>query len=260
MKLSSLLACVLCAVACLLYTGVLVECNSKLPNELRERLDPTPSDEEDSDSSNEDTSCTDCQPSVPTELPCDLRVEGCIITNAFGLRQWYPDPCTLCDCNGCSKIICPELDCFEFPTVKKVGKCCPECDFGASKYNCSVVPVKIQSLYVSLGDKSFQKDVIVHDCNQKFGVEENGQLFGCVPLKAHFTHKLEQEVRENTGIYKIGYVDVGRCKKLSFDSLSSEERVTFLLQMPQDVTGGREDNGLPQRCVEYFARQDELQP
>lgn len=234
-----------------------VECSStRLPDALQGRLAPAPPSNEE-----EDVSGRSNRPTVPTELPCSLRAKGCITTNAFGIMQWYPDPCTLCDCNGCSEITCPQLDCFGFPIVKKSGKCCPECDFGVSKYNCSVVPAKIKSLYVSLGDKSCQSDIIIHECSQRFGFDERGHLFCCVPFETHHTHKLTQELQEFTGIYKIGYLDIGKCKKQSFDSLTPEEIANFLLhQLPQDVPVGREgNNGLPQRCVEYFATQ-QLQP
>ncbi len=260
MKVSLLLSqCLLCTVTCVLYTAMLVECNERLPDEMRERLGlPSTSEGEDSsESDDEDISCTDCKLKIPMEPPpCSQHAEGCIITNAFGIRQWYPEPCTLCGCYGCTEITCPHLDCFGFPTVATPGKCCPECDFGASKHNCSVVPVKIKSLYVSLGDKSCQSDIIIHGCNQRFGVEENGRLFCCVPSEIHHTHKLDREMREYTSLDNVGYMDIGKCTKRNFHSLSAREKIKLLQQLPQDVSVGRE--GLPQRCVEYFAQQDEL--
>ncbi len=246
MKLSLLLLFVL---------STLVVCDSaKLPDHLQEHLATSPSNEDATNNENSTNSnCTTCQPN--TELPCWLRARGCITTNAFGQRQWYPDPCTLCDCSGCSKIKCPMLNCFGFPTATRPGKCCPECDFGVSEYNCSVVPAKVKSMYVSLGDKSCQSDVVIHDCNQRFGTDREGKSFRCVPFEMRHTHNFGRKCRNYAGIVQVRYKDVGECRKQE-----SDETMLLNNQFPQDVVINREKyRGLPLRCIEYFASQQQQQ-
>ncbi len=249
MKISLWLVCLLS------ITITLVECDSeKLPDHLQERLTTTPSNGDVNDNENSTNSnCPTCQPS--TELLCKLRARGCITTNAFGHRLWYPDPCTLCDCSGCSKIECPKLNCFGFPTATRPGRCCSECDFGVSEYNCSVVPVKVKSIYVSLGDNSCQSDVVMHDCNQRFGTDRDGKSFRCVPFERRHTHNFGRKCRDYAGVVQVRYKDVGICSKEEFN-----ETMSLSNQFPQDVVTSREkDGGLPRRCIEYFASQQQQQ-
>lgn len=227
---------------CLLSTTLLAEGRVRLPPHLRNRLTtPSPGDNGD---------CPSCEP-PPEKQPCLLQAMGCIVNNAFGERQWYPDPCTLCDCVGCTKIECPVLNCFGYPQLTKPGKCCPECDFGVSEHNCSIVPAKVRSLYVSLGERSCQSNIILHGCNLKYGLEEDGEAFKCLPNETVVSFNTSAECMRYAGVHQIQFSDVFECTKVRIKDTRSNG-------FPQDiVVGGDGNSGLPQRCINYFARQQQ---
>ena len=203
-----------------------------------------------------DNSCPECV--YIEERPCSERAEGCILRNGFGIRQWYPDPCTLCDCYGCSKIKCPILECFGYPSVTKPGHCCPECDFGVPDNNCSAIPFKIKSLYVSLGDESCQSDVVMHDCNMRYKTDPDGRSFRCAPVLSNIHHKMGKKCLDRTGIHHVVYKDVTECVQEDVDSVPPEEEMELIVnRFPQDVIVGGDKGGLPPRCIEYFAGQQE---
>lgn len=191
--------------------------------------------------------CTDL-----SVLPCWMQARGCVTRDAFGRRQWYPNPCTLCGCHGCTKIICPVLNCFGHPIIIKPGKCCSECDFKISEDNCTVIPIRTKSLYTSFGDGSCQSDVVTHDCDKKFGTDKKGGLFKCRPVRSPIKHEMGSKCLANADVQQVVYVDTTDCIREVMES-SPNDVIVNVNRFPQDVRVGFRD--APSRCEEYFASQ-----
>jgi hypothetical protein len=162
---------------------------------------------------------------------------GCVHSGAF-FTTWRPDNCTICNCldkrEVCTMIQCSPPQCYGFPIVTRPGKCCPECDYGISATECGAVPVSIKSLYVSLGDSSCQRDVVLRGCNKNLFVE-NRAWFRCEPVR----EKVTQSVAELPGcegqISHVTYTTVTRCEK----------RQLNYYEIPQDY------DPEPHRCYYY---------
>ena len=115
---------------------------------------------------------------------CDhsqCKYEGCIHYGAF-FTYWKPDPCTQCYCQGgwknCFRTDCNKnLDCFGYPKMRRPGKCCEECDFGASNDACSLIPVSYEAYRGSGAGRTCSK-VVKHDCNKLF-INAGGNMYRC---------------------------------------------------------------------------------
>lgn len=179
--------------------------------------------EEDKQECSEPLRCADpvTDPNYTGPCPsrnCDnskCKFRGCVHYGAFG-PQWMPDPCTICSCRlskeFCSKIECEEkLECFGFPTMVKEGECCPSCDLRVAQSECGVIPTRYKSLYIALGDKNCQKDVLLHGCNKEFIAGKDGRFYQCTPES--MVHTVEIGADCKAGIQNVTYKDIGRCTK-----------------------------------------------
>ena len=121
------------------------------------------------------TGCGDC-----SESQCMLK--GCVHFGAFG-PVWRPDNCTVCHCSNnkmkCFKKICSTLNCYGYPKVKQPGKCCKECDFGAAKNECKLIPVALKNVSMGSDDNTDCKQVLEHDCNRSF-IRRGAKWYGCI--------------------------------------------------------------------------------
>lgn len=180
------------------------------------------------------TSCYSCE-----ESQCMLR--GCVHSGAF-FTTWMPDNCTVCQCLDkeklCTTIECAPLQCYGYPTVHRSGKCCPECDFNVSKYDCGAVPVATKSLYVSLGDETCRRDVLEYACDKHYIIEDDGEWFACEPVREEVTQSFA-DVPGGGGcgqrISHMTYKAVARCEKRRLSDV----------EIPQDY------DPEPHRCHYY---------
>ena len=158
------------------------------------------------------TGCMSCEKSQ-----CKFR--GCVKFGAYG-PSWMPDNCTVCYCEEgsrkevCTKMECPKKDCFGFPTIHKPNRCCPECDFSSkvADTECAAVPVKRKSMYVALGDKSCQRDVVTYGCDKEYITDEEGAWFSCKPVMVNVTLSFP-DCHHGHMIGHVMYEEVRTCEK-----------------------------------------------
>ena len=159
--------------------------------------------------------CANPKRSGPCERRCEhskCKFRGCTFFKAFG-EVWKPNNCTICYCKRyrteeCFEETCPEnLDCFGYPKMKRPGKCCEECDFGAAKNECKLIPVRRKNFTLGDGsDSSTMCQVVLHDCYKPMvWNQDKWQVCRAKPGQA--------TVGENTGCSGVegSYADIVSC-------------------------------------------------
>lgn len=184
--------------------------------------------------------CAD--PSYSIDDPCpsceysQCKYRGCVISGAFG-RYWKPDNCTYCSCwrgrEFCHQMSCQQHDCHGFPTVTEPGKCCSSCDYGIGKYDCGVIPTEQKSVYVSLGENSCKRDVLLSSCDKNVFRDESGKWFQCMATMSNKTVSLDEDC--TAGVKEVTYIDVVNCEKRELPETD----------IPQDY-------GNPEECELYI--------
>ena len=112
--------------------------------------------------------------------------EGCIFAGPF-FTMWFPDACSSCICRYgwkmCTQETCHPMECFGYPTVKRPGKCCEECDFGAREDECMAVPVGWKEISSLRRDKKQNcSRFLEHGCNKKY-VWSQLEWYMCEPME-----------------------------------------------------------------------------
>ena len=149
--------------------------------------------------------------------------KGCVSYGAF-FPSWKPDPCTFCVCvdgqEECTISECGEEPiCHGYPLVTKPGQCCPECDYGIPKDDCGVIPYKIQSLYVSLGDYSCQTDVLMHKCDKTYIYNsEERAYYLCIEIEG--VRQIEMADKCESRIHEVTYKDAKECETKKVHDIS----------------------------------------
>ena len=178
-----------------------------------------------------------CANPVYTEgNPCPICLcvfRGCVHFGAFG-ATWKPDNCTTCTCNQnlnqaiCyNRTECGHLECYGYPSVRKPGKCCPECDFGIAKNECGIIPVRMEFLNTAYeGSVNCQQKVRKHGCDKTYIISEDGQWYKCVAIKADREVHLDTECSKcKNEERKVTYKDTVSCEK---------KRIVNNWEIPQD--------------------------
>ncbi len=160
-----------------------------------------------------------CQPTCANPRGfdgCNCRnskcmLEGCVNYDAFG-AVWKPNNCTTCHCNSNKKMCftetCKTLDCFGYPTIKKPGKCCEECDFGVAHNECSLIPVGMRSISLGEGQTSTTcKQVQVYGCNTN--TLWDNRWYRCVERSGMSSISTNEGCEDVTGKYQ----DVMSCDR-----------------------------------------------
>ena len=147
-------------------------------------------------------------------------LRGCVHHGAF-FTSWKPDDCTECFCEDgqeiCTAIDCAPLNCYDYPTLHRPGRCCPECDFNISASECGVIPVATTSVNVTvaLGDGSCQQSVVLYRCDKNFIVEDDGTWYMCDPMQGEVTRQVRDLPTPGCGpaVSQVTYETVTSCER-----------------------------------------------
>ena len=159
----------------------------------------------------------------PSCINSGCNYTGCVHLGAFG-PSWKPDNCITCTCNFIQNKAeclsrnpieeCDHLECYGYPTVRKPGKCCPECDFGIAKNECGIIPVGMELLNLSVkGKNGCQQKVRKHGCDKMYIISEDGEWYKCVAING--IRKVHKNVGSlcNNEVNRMTYQDIVSCEK-----------------------------------------------